>query len=301
MRKGKCTVLMSTYNGDLYLTEQIESILNQKNVEINIVVRDDGSTDQTINILEKYANQGLLEWYSGHNIGPAKSFLDLLVKTKSDNFIAFADQDDVWIEDKIYRALEMMNYETDIPLLYIGNEYKVDSNLKIIKTSFRNNIIDFMDLIYKNTAVGCTMVLNSSLMKIINEYQPKSLIMHDWWIHIVCKSTNIKIIYDDYQSVLHRIHSNNATVKIDSNLRSRVKSRLKRLQSRKSILSSQIIELFFGYSKRIDSNKLKYMMYFIDYKRLHKVKVKLLLFTLKRKISFRARLLNLYLILHNNI
>ena len=77
-QRNKITVLMSTYNGDRYLIEQIESILNQKDAHVNIIVRDDGSTDQTQAILRQYQEKGALTFYTGENLGPERSFLHLL-------------------------------------------------------------------------------------------------------------------------------------------------------------------------------------------------------------------------------
>ena len=74
----KVLVLLSTYNGEKYLKEQIDSVLAQKNTDVSILVRDDGSTDKTLEILEKYKKDGKLEWYTGKNLKPAKSFLNLV-------------------------------------------------------------------------------------------------------------------------------------------------------------------------------------------------------------------------------
>ena len=77
-------VMLSTYNGEKYLREQIESVLKQENVKISILVRDDGSTDNTCNILEEYQKKGLLRWYTGKNLKPAKSFIDLIFHATND-------------------------------------------------------------------------------------------------------------------------------------------------------------------------------------------------------------------------
>lgn len=74
------TVLLSAYNGEQYLEEQLESIINQKNCIVKIMVRDDGSSDSTCKILEQYEKQGYLTWYAGKNLGPAGSFYDLILK-----------------------------------------------------------------------------------------------------------------------------------------------------------------------------------------------------------------------------
>ena len=102
----RIAVLMSSYNGEQYIKEQIDSILNQKGkFNIDIYVRDDGSFDNTIHILEDYQKKGLIKFCGGENIGPAKSFLTLLALADGYDFYAFADQDDIWFENKIESAI----------------------------------------------------------------------------------------------------------------------------------------------------------------------------------------------------
>ena len=123
-------VILSTYNGEKYLREQIESVLKQENVKISILVRDDGSTDNTCNILEEYEKKGLLRWYTGKNLKPAKSFIDLIFHATNDfDYYAFCDQDDFWYFKKIYSAIEQMennNDSIDIPKVCYCNLEVVD-------------------------------------------------------------------------------------------------------------------------------------------------------------------------------
>ena len=95
----KVLILLSTYNGERYIKEQIESLLKQENVKVSILVRDDGSTDGTINILNEYQKQGKLKWYTGENLKPAKSFMNLVENAPEYEYYAFCDQDDVWLKD----------------------------------------------------------------------------------------------------------------------------------------------------------------------------------------------------------
>ena len=104
----KIIVLMSTYNGEKYLQVQLDSILSQENVDLELLVRDDGSTDSTKTILERYQSEGKLTWYSGKNKKPAYSFFDLLGKCKDADYYAFADQDDFWHEDKLINAIKRL-------------------------------------------------------------------------------------------------------------------------------------------------------------------------------------------------
>ncbi len=105
-------VLMSTYNGENYLAEQIESILSQAHVKVSLLVRDDGSADHTPAILTSYAGEHV-QIDIGKNIGTQKSFLHLIECADSNNdYFAFADQDDVWHPQKLQKAVEALEYET---------------------------------------------------------------------------------------------------------------------------------------------------------------------------------------------
>ena len=101
----KIAVLMSTYNGEEFLRDQIESILNQEKVNVTLYVRDDGSSDRTVEILSSYEEQGKLKLICGKNCGVGNSFMHLLYTSDQDfDFYAFSDQDDIWLPDKLYSA-----------------------------------------------------------------------------------------------------------------------------------------------------------------------------------------------------
>ena len=122
MHMKKVLVLMSTYNGEKYLRIQIESILAQKDVCVSLLVRDDGSSDATTLILDEYAKEGKLTWYSGKNIRPAQSFFDLLFNAPESEYIALSDQDDFWLPEKVYKGCEkVMKMPEDKPCMYCSN------------------------------------------------------------------------------------------------------------------------------------------------------------------------------------
>ena len=99
-------VIMSTYNGALYLEEQIESVLAQRGVRVELYVRDDGSSDETLQILEGFEQSGSLRLERGKNIGVVPSFIRALSMVPSDvEYVALCDQDDVWYSDKLARAV----------------------------------------------------------------------------------------------------------------------------------------------------------------------------------------------------
>ena len=168
--ESKVVILMSTYNGEKYLREQLDSILalNTENMKIDLLVRDDGSKDSTKDILQDYAEKyEQIKWYSGKNKGPAYSFIELLNKVNGYDYYAFCDQDDVWKKEKIKAAIDKMKYTISSPTLYFSAVDIVDQNLNnIMKTKwdFKFSIENSFII---NPAMGCTMILNEELKKII--------------------------------------------------------------------------------------------------------------------------------------
>ena len=142
-------VLMATYNGEKYLREQVDSIIGQHNININLIVRDDGSTDSTINILSEYEEKGLLTYTKGANLGPARSFMELLKFSPISDYYAFSDQDDIWLPDKIKTAVDMMKEDEEKPALYFCQTQLVDENLKKMENVVINPKLTFGEsLIY---------------------------------------------------------------------------------------------------------------------------------------------------------
>ena len=102
----KVIVLMSTYNGEQYIKEQIESILNQTYSNMELYIRDDGSKDQTVAILKKYEQDGKLHFSQGKNMGFINSFFEVMRTSGEADYYAWCDQDDVWLPEKIERAVK---------------------------------------------------------------------------------------------------------------------------------------------------------------------------------------------------
>lgn len=130
------TVLLSTYNGEKFLEEQLQSLIQQKNVEVRILVRDDGSTDGTVSILDRWKNDRLLNWYTGDNVGAGKSFVDLLFKVPQSDYYAFCDQDDVWLPNKLELSLLKMeqceSIHLDKPIIIHTDMWVVNKDLELI-------------------------------------------------------------------------------------------------------------------------------------------------------------------------
>lgn len=207
-------VLMSAYNGEKYIEEQIESIFSQEGVCVKLIVRDDGSTDRTIKILEDYEALGKLQIIQGNNKGFIESFWEMVLKAPESDYYAFADQDDVWLKNKLLRAVEHLRKEPDIPTLYCANYYSVDEKLQ---KSVQEDIFS-MDgwepeyfILTQTPALGNTMVWNCSLMKKLRLHPECNWISeHDHRLQFAAAMLG-KIIIDEERTILYRQHENNTS------------------------------------------------------------------------------------------
>lgn len=210
--KYPVTVVMATYNGEKYLSEQLESIMAQKGVDLNVLVRDDGSTDGTIRILNDYQDKGLLKWYTGEHLGVQNGYLDLLRHAQKTHYYAFSDQDDVWDEEKLKNAINMLeSFPANIPLIYYSGQMLVDENLDFIaEHKIDSNRSAHTNFLISNIA-GCTAVFNNILVEKINEVTPKYILMHDSWIFKVCIALGGQYYADSKSYIKYRQHGSNVT------------------------------------------------------------------------------------------
>ena len=205
----KVQVLLSAYNGEKYIKKQIESILNQKEVEVSLLIRDDGSSDKTIEIIGKLADKNTnIIFYKDENLGPARSFMDLLNKSDEVSYYAFADQDDIWEPKKLISAINKLK-EDNKPELYMSALEIVDEELNPIEIKQVTGNFCFEGAMVKNFATGCTLVLNKKLRDIIKSYNPTYLIMHDSWITRVCYAIGGNVIIDENHYIKYRQHTGN--------------------------------------------------------------------------------------------
>lgn len=227
-------VLMSTYNGSRFLNVQIESIMTQKDVIVKVLVRDDGSSDETLSILKKwketYPNN--IEFYQGRNIGPARSFLELLEKSTvyPHKYIAFCDQDDVWLPNKLNKAINCIP-KGDIvkECLYLGSYQMTDSKLNPIYTPYCSPRIGVLEAMIDNVATGCTMVMNKALVNRVISVNFNLLLMHDDWVYKIATAVNADIIFDDEKLMLYRQHGMNVIGGIRQNFKEKWTGRFKKL------------------------------------------------------------------------
>ena len=209
--KSVC-VLLSTYNGEKYLSEQIESLLRQKDVQLSILARDDGSSDSTVSILEEYSEKyQYFKYYKGANVKPAKSFFDLIVQAPSADYYAFCDQDDVWDDDKLAIAIEMLDKEDNTkPNMYYSNLRIVDQDLNVYRLSHETPSTQDSkySCLTEDMATGCTVVFNKKTAQYVKSGTPEYCSMHDTWIYMICKFFGTTV-YDFDAHISYRQHGNN--------------------------------------------------------------------------------------------
>lgn len=203
---NKVLILLSTYNGDKYLQQQLDSLYNQQEVEVEILVRDDCSNDKTIEIL----NKNNINYYTGSFLDVSHSYFDLMKQASKYNcdYFAFCDQDDVWDKDKLKIAISSIQ-NTKEPALYYSGQRIVDENLTFIENHILNKKRSLKTRFVLSDFAGCTGVFNKSLLKEVIKYEPKYMLMHDTWILRVCLSIGGKVIIDPYPHISYRQHSNN--------------------------------------------------------------------------------------------
>lgn len=209
-------VLMSTYNGELYIREQLDSILNQEGVEVYLLVRDDGSKDTTCNILSEYSSQfANVDWISGENVGFIRSF-SILVKMALDykitpDYFAFADQDDIWFPEKLKKACQALeSKENSKPLLFSCNSIRIDANGKVLGLFHEGTTPIYRrgNVLVYGTEQGCSMTFNRKALEIYAAHEPQ-LAWHDRWMYHICYYLG-DVIYEHTPLFYYRIHGNNA-------------------------------------------------------------------------------------------
>jgi glycosyltransferase involved in cell wall biosynthesis len=219
-------VLMSTYDGERFVQEQVDSILRQTHQELTLVVRDDGSSDRTVEVLRAYDNPRL-DVRAGENLGLPQAFFQLLDDASDDAELwALADQDDVWLPNKLGRAVGRLS-GIGGPALYCARVVVVDEALEPLylhELPWRGP--SFANALVQNIALGCTIVINREARDLLRGRWPDSCVMHDAWMYLVIAGCGV-VVYDHEPVVLYRQHGGN-TVGMGRGPASRLAGRLRR-------------------------------------------------------------------------
>lgn len=209
----KVAILLSTYNGEKYLREQIDSILNQTYQNFELIVRDDGSKDSTVEIIKEYMEKSdKITLMVGKNLGFIKSFFELLKHSDADYF-SFADQDDIWLPNKIELAVNSLNKLDDTkPNMAFSNVDYYDTEMNFMGNGdSKGKKPSFLNSLYECINQGMTMVINKTTRDYIVKNIPEKCFFHDWWTYMICTAFG-NVVQDDVVTVKYRRAKTNATV-----------------------------------------------------------------------------------------
>lgn len=205
---------MATYNGEKYLAEQLQSIEDQTHENWRLVISDDGSNDNTLTIAKQFQQKwgdGRVEIRQGPESGFCQNFLSISCDTQiRADLYAYSDQDDVWVKDKLSRAVTYFNAHNhlQLPRTYCSRTEIVDENLNplgfspefTLPRSFRNALV-------QNIAGGNTMVFNQAAKELLEQAGALKVVSHDWWLYQIVKGAGGVVFYDPKPSLLYRQHS----------------------------------------------------------------------------------------------
>lgn len=220
MKTKKVEILLATYNGEQYLREQLESIVNQDYEDWFVRICDDASTDGTYDILkeyqEKYPDKFIIT-KNKQGFGSAKKNFMNLMKNSTGDYVMCCDQDDVWLPNKISLTLHKMkeNEQGGMPVLVHTDLKVVDANLNVLSESFfeHSNFrkeFDLNEILIQNFVTGCTMMMNRPMATLMSRVEDcDSILMHDWVASILATSTG-KVVFVDTPTMLYRQHAINS-------------------------------------------------------------------------------------------
>jgi len=238
----KILVILASYNGSKYIKEQMDSILNQESVYLDVMVYDDCSQDDTIEVLNNYdLNTNVTVYKREKGTGnAARNFLDAIQSLSKElvnsyDFIAFSDQDDIWLPNKMFEAGKMLKNEQSS--LYFSNLNLWDENTNfksIIKKNYPQKKYDFL---FEGGSAGCTYVFTNDLciglQKVLKKtnYYEWEFFSHDWFVYFYARTNNFKVSIDSNAYITYRIHANNAYGQVNQISISAIKERLKYIKN----------------------------------------------------------------------
>lgn len=305
-------VMLSAYNGSEYIIEQINSILEQAGVEVHLVIRDDCSKDDTVEVIKKrFQGDKRVELIASKtNVGCALSFMSMLFFAPgSYDYYAFSDQDDIWKKDKLEHAVSMLeaNKDESQPALYCCNREEVDSEREFLYTNVAADKVDQAKsleyfLFVRNIAAGNTMVFSRSFLEILQQAETVVFPLgfyHDFWVHLVAVSLDqVTIIYDlDYCGLERRVTGSNLAG-INREKKQSVSSLFKRFKKyAPHSMKKMIDQVVDKYGTQINTQTLEL---YKNFQKISSFSSRVNLIIISRKTSFdslKGRMFSLYKII----
>lgn len=216
MSSEQVAILLSTYNGATYLPEQLDSLVAQTHTAWTVYASDDGSSDQTLDVLRQFQERlgpERLVILKGPQRGFAANFLSLLARAEVQaRYFAFCDQDDLWMPDRLERGLRWMRqHPQDKPALFCSRTQLVDAHGHPLGMSpeFRR-LPCFENALVQSIAGGNTMLINAHARDLLRQTRLSDhIVSHDWWAYIVVSGCGGSVGYDPVPTIGYRQHGNN--------------------------------------------------------------------------------------------
>lgn len=261
-------IIISAFNAEKYIKEQIESIFAQKNVDIKIWIRDDGSTDATLSLLKKlYGNDSRMKITSGQNLGAAESFIEAIFACDFVcDYYGFSDADDVWIDDKMEYSIEIIKKQSfDKPVAAVTRLKIVDQYLNPIGyTEVPRKGLSFRNALVQTVASGASTTMNQAAFKILRIARPSFVVMHDAWTYLVITAFG-QFYYGESPKLLYRQHASNV-FGANYSWRKKVKNRANRFFVPNDSYFHQAEEFYKLYGERLDCKTKKDISNYLNYK-----------------------------------
>ena len=214
-------ILLATYNGGAHLSEQLDSLVSQDFKDFRVVIHDDGSSDNTLEVIRSYVrmypelfifiNDGLV-------FGKARDNFAHLIGLSSAKYVMFCDQDDVWLPSKVRLSIDALqkieNGQSSTPCFAFTDLCVVDERLDVISSSMvrfqRINTSPSKDsLLYRNSVTGCTLIVNRAGLETAGSVYSRA-VMHDWWIALSCLCGGGRYVFLSEATILYRQHGSNS-------------------------------------------------------------------------------------------
>lgn len=258
----KIKILLATYNGENYIQKQIESLLNQRGVDIDILIRDDESNDKTVSVIKDFFPNLLVSVNKPGTGSAANNFL-LMIKDLDfiDNYqyIAFSDQDDIWLPQKMKAATDLLVKEG--AELYCSNltKWNVSNNsFSVLKKDFPQKRFDYL---FEGGSAGCTYVFTKEfaidLQKFLFKLDSSTWkgFSHDWLVYFFAQSRNFSVVIDSNSYIHYRLHDANVHGHLNKLSFATIKEK-----------SKQVFEGYYqnhakNYLKYLDGNTEEYKIY----------------------------------------
>lgn len=214
-KKTVC-VMLSAYNGEDYIGEQIQSILFQKDINVVLYIRDDGSSREFVRFLGDFEGYSNIKIIYGQNLGVAQSFWELLKAVPDYDYYAWSDQDDIWDPDKLCTAVALLE-EDNADLYYCANRIVDKAGNPLGKSVYSyTKSTSLKNALIRSDAQGATFVFNNDLRKALSKGSPdfdKLKIYHDAWMHKASLAIGKKVVFDSVPHLSYRVHGNNVVAK----------------------------------------------------------------------------------------